>query len=294
MLRSAALVLALALAAPASLALAQPAGPGSPPAPPAPTLTQSDVELIEPGEGTRRPLRHQFAPGQRARYRLRIDADLSISAGPRNQAVDMPVLVLDVDVGPSTMHQGNVRLPFRMTAADVEGGAEQARGPAMEQLRGLVGTSGRAEVDPRGRVIAFDYELPDSASPETRARASTVRDALGQIMPRFPSEPVAPGAQWRIRDTMSMPGMEVQIATVYRLRRWDGDRIELQVRVESGREPATQAMQMTVEGSGRTRFVLGTLQTRSRLRSQAEVRARGPNGEMRIQMSSRNEVEPLR
>lgn len=269
-------------------ALAQPAQPDQA------SVSQTDVELLEAGASPQRPLRHRFEAGQRAQYRLRIDTQVRVQAGSRNQAVDMPVMVLDVDVGPSRVRRGHLRFPFRMVAMDLDGGDERARAPLEEQLEGLVGTGGTVEFDERGRMVEFDYELPDSASPETRARAATMRESLGQLLPRFPREPVGLGAQWRIRDQLQMPGMSVQIATVYRLRRWEGDRIELQVRIESGREPATQAMQMNVEGSGRQRFVLGTLQTRSRQRSEAQVAAQGPNGQLRIEMRSHNEVEPRR
>ncbi|MGE0791485.1 MAG: hypothetical protein AB7S26_37770 [Sandaracinaceae bacterium] len=263
-------------------------------APVAPTMTQSDVELVEPGQAPLRPLRHRFVAGQRAQYRMRINTQMRIAAGARDQSVEMPVIVLDMDLGPTRVASGRLEVPFRMVAVNLDGGAEQARAPLEQQLRGLVSTSGSATFDGRGALVGFDYGLPSDASAEVRARADTVRHALTQLLPRFPSEPIGLGATWRIRDEMSMPGMQVQVATVYRLRRWDGDRIELQIRVESGREPSTRAMQFTADGSGRMRFVIGTIASRSRLESRAEVGAQGPNGQMNISMRTRIEVEPRR
>lgn len=282
--------LAVLLLAP-SLAAAQ-----QPPAgePPQAQVTQSDVELISAGRGPQRELRHRFAAGQTARLRLRIDSQMRVRAGERDQSVDAPVQVLDIDVGPSTLNGGNMQLPVRLVAVSLDGGDERARTAMEGQIQGLVNSRGQIEVDPRGRVIRFDFQIPDTASREAQALAQPITQNLGQLFPRFPEQAVGPGAQWRIRDTMSMPNMQVEIATVYRLRVWDGDRIELQVRVESGREPATRAVAMSVEGSGRQRYVLGTLQTRARLRTNAEIQARGPNGAMQLTLRSRNEIEPRR
>jgi hypothetical protein len=256
------------------------------------TAGRSEVELLGAGASPQRPLRHRFERGLEGRYRLRIDMQMRVQAGARDQSVDMPVLVLDLDLGPGRVVDGNLRFGFRLVDTELEGGDERAREGLGAQLTALEGTGGSAEVDPEGRLVDFSYDLPEDAPPELQARAGTLRESIANLLPRFPSEPVGEGATWRIRDTMSMPGMQVEIATLYRLRRWDGDRVELQVRLETAREPATEAMQMTVDGSGRVRFVLGTLQTRSRLRSEAQVSAQGPNGAMRIEMSSRNEVEP--
>lgn len=280
------------LLAPSLASAQQPPAEGE--SPPQARVTQSEVELISAGRGPQRQLRHRFAAGQRARIRLRIDSQMRVQAGERDQEVDAPVQILDIDVGPSTMSGRNISLPVRLVAASVDGGDEQARASMSEQIQSLVSSHGVLVVNPRGQVVTFDFQVPSTASRQATALAQPLTQNLGQLLPRFPEEAVGPGAQWRIRDSMSMPNMQVEIATVYRLRVWDGDRIELQVRVESGREPATQAMAMTVEGSGRQRYVLGTLQTRARLRTHAEIQARGPNGAMQLTLRSHNEIEPRR
>ncbi|HJL15172.1 MAG TPA: hypothetical protein RMH99_05925 [Sandaracinaceae bacterium LLY-WYZ-13_1] len=256
---------------------------------------QGGVELVEAGSGPREPLRHRFEAGQRQSLRLRLRSDMRIQVGDRTQEVEVPEMIMRLELGPSRVtDEGHMRYGFRLADLGVEGGDAQAREQISQALAGLVGTSGATEIDERGRTVDFEYELPDSLSPQVRQQAQSLRSALVGLLPRFPREPVGVGAVWRIRDTMRLPQASVQIETLYRLRRRRGDRVELQVRIESSdAAELPEGVQMDVNGHGRHRFVLGSLQTRARVETTAEVQMTGPRGSMRMRMHSENHVDPV-
>jgi hypothetical protein len=252
------------------------------------------VELVDAGQSPQRPLRHRFTAGQRQSLSLRIQTQMQIRMGDRDASVPVPITSLELALGPTEVTSADhLRYEFRVTDLSVDGGEEEAREQIRQALSGLVGTSGTAEVDDRGRTVRFDYELPESIPPQLRQQAQSLRNALTELLPRFPREPVGVGAVWRIRDTLRMPQMSVEIATMYRLRRWEGDRVELQVRIESGEGgELPEGVQMDVGGSGRQRFVVGTLESRTRVQSTAEVVMTGPRGQMQIRMRTRTQVQP--
>lgn len=258
-----------------------------------PSSGQGEVELVEPGQGPRRELRHRFAAGQRQRLRVQVQTRMHMAAGARENTVVIPAMVIDLALGPTELTDaGHLRYAFRITGIGAEGGDDRARAQIQEQLGALRNTGGTAEVDERGGIVRFEYELPESVAPEIRQQAQALRSSLSELLPRFPREPVGVGAVWRVRDTLRMPQVEVEMATLYRLRRWEGDRIELQVRIESGDGDLPEGVRIDVGGSGRQRFELGSLEVDGRVQSEADMQMRGPQGEMRIRMQTRSQVRP--
>ncbi|MEQ8457390.1 MAG: hypothetical protein RLO52_11110 [Sandaracinaceae bacterium] len=255
---------------------------------------QTQVELVEAGEGDRQPLRYRFEAGQRTRLRFTLEMDMQASMGERSSDVDMPAARLDLDLGPTAVTDGHLRYPWRVSGLDVVGGAE---GPAREQFEqgfsGLEGAHGVAEIDDRGRVIDLTFELPEGAAPELRQHAQTLRDGLGQLTPPLPEEAVGTGAVWRIGTQLRMQGMSLSMSSEYRLRRRAGDRLELQTRVRNADgSQLPPGAQLDVTGSGRTRLELDRLGARSRARTVTEILNRGAQGEMRMRLEQRTELAP--
>lgn len=281
------LALALVLSMP-GIALAQ--RTASPPA--------REVELMEAGAAPQRPLRHRFSAGQSARFRIGIRTSVQISAGGRDTSVPVPRMIMETEVGPTEVPSpGRMRYAFRVTRADLEeGGAPEVRERLERDVGALVGTHGTAEIDERGTVVQFDFALPSNASPELQQQAASLRSTLGQLLPRFPEEPVGVGARWRIRDTIQLPQVALEIATVYRLRRWEGDRIELEVRIERGQGggPLPAGVDVEIGGTGRTQMRLGSLATRQHAETRAELQIPSPAGNARVVLTSSQEITPAR
>lgn len=259
---------------------------------------QREVELIEPGTAPLSPLRHRFAPGQTARFRARIQSSVQITAGGRDSSVPVPPIVLETEVGPTeTPSAGHFRYAFRVTRATLgQGGSPEVRQRLEHDIAALSGTHGVVEIDERGTVEHITCDLPANASQELQQTVASLRQVMGQLLPRFPREPVGVGARWRIRDTVQLPQMSIEIATVYELRRREGDRIDLAVRIERGEGSGGQlpeGVHVDIGGSGRTLMRIGSLATRQQVESRSEVRVPSPAGEARIVMTARQEVTPV-
>ncbi len=257
---------------------------------------QSTVELVEAGASPQRALRHRFVAGQTQPVRLRVQSEMRMMMGDRDNTVPMPILRLDVRFGPTTITEsGNLRYAFLVTDVGTSGGTdEDINARVQEQITGLVGANGHTELDDHGRVVSFEYQLVEGASPQLQQQAGILRDALTRLLPRFPDEPVGVGAEWRVSDTLSLPNMQVGVVTSYRLVSWQGDRIELSLNthtVDEDGEPANPA-RIDVSGSGRLRFELGTLRAHGRLQTVAAARVRGPAGEMRMRIRTRMQITP--
>ncbi|MBX3271427.1 MAG: hypothetical protein KF729_14265 [Sandaracinaceae bacterium] len=274
-MRSLVAVLVLTLALP-SLALAQGSG----------------VTVLEAGAAPQAPLRHRFQAGQTQAVRLRVQTEMRMSAGEQSQTVPMPILRLDLRFGPTTVANARLRYPYEVTDVGISGGEDPALNERVAtQIRGLVGARGIAEVDARGDVVEFTYELPEGASPELESQSRMLRDSLTRMLPRFPEEPVGVGARWRIVDDLALPSTTVRVGTTYRLVSRDGDRIELEVTTAILDEDAGSA-DVEVSGSGRLRFQIGTLRMIGRVQTVASASMRGPRGPMRMRIRTRMQVAP--
>jgi len=256
----------------------------------------STVEIVEAGAAPQRALRHRFAAGVTQPIQLRVQSQMRMTLGERDNTVPMPILRLDVTFGPTEIaDNGNVRYAFLVTDVGISGGTDpQVDERVQGQIAGLVGAHGQTEMNDRGEVVSFEYELAEGAAPELRQQAGILRDSMTRLLPRFPEEPVGTGAVWRVSDQLNLPNMRVAVATTYRLVSWQGDRIELAVSTETideNGQPANAA-RIEVSGTGRLRFELGTLQTRGRIQTVAAAHIRGPGGEMRMRIRTRMQITP--
>jgi len=272
------LALLLAVAAPAAVATAQDA---------------AQITLVSAGSGHREPLRHRFEAGQTQAMRLRVQSQMRTLLGEQEQTIPMPIMRMDMDFGPTTItDSGNLRYAYEITDVGVTGGEnEQLNQRVLTSITQLIGTHGETEIDDRGNMVDFTYELPEGAPEGLQQQERLLRDSMSQVLPRFPAEPVGEGASWVVRSDLNLPNMQVAVATTYELRSRSGDHIELHVSTDTV-EDAPNPADIDVRGSGRIRFVIGTLQTRGRVQTVAAARIRGPRGEMSMRIRTRMQVTP--
>lgn len=250
------------------------------------------VELVAPGNGPREVLRHRFVAGQTQPVTMRVQSQMRIAVGSRIEMFPMPVLRMDMRFGPTSVASGHLRYPYEIVGVGISGGeSESVNERVQAQIGALVGAHGTVEVDDRGTVVDFSYELPDGAPRELQNQSRMLRDSLTQLLPRFPAEPVGVGGSWRVIDDMSLPNMSVRIGTTYTLLAREGDRIELDVSV-AVMPDAPNPARIDVSGSGRLRFQIGTLRSYGRVQTIAAAEIRGPMGPARMRMRSRMQITP--
>ncbi len=204
-------------------------------------LPLTEVELLEPGEGERVALRLRSEVGQTETMRLEQVMTMQIQLGEQQgPTVEMPPIRMDMVM--ETTHVGEdgaMRHSSRLSNLEVLGdGPLVAR---LEQdLAPLRELTGWDVIDARGRMVAAEYELPGSASPELRNSLQRTQEALRQLMPPLPEEPVGVGARWQaVSDVRSQIAFR-QVST-YTLESMEGDRIVLSVQTEQSADPQPMA-----------------------------------------------------
>jgi len=214
---------------------------GEPTIPESARLPLTEVELLEPGEGERVALRLRSEVGQTEQMRLEQVMTMQIRVGAQQAPeVEMPPIRMDMVM--ETTHVGDdgaMRHASRIANLEILGdGPLVAR---LEQdLAPLAQMTGWDVVDARGRMVAAAYELPADASPELRNSVQRTQDALRQLMPPLPEEPVGVGARWQaVSDVRSQIAFR-QVST-YTLESMDGDHIVLSVQTEQSADPQPMA-----------------------------------------------------
>lgn len=214
---------------------------GEPTIPESARVPLTEVELLDPGEGERVALRLTSEVGQREQMRLEQVMTMQIQVGAQQAPrVEMPPIRMDMEM--ETTHVGDdgaMRHASRITNLEVLG--EGPLVPRLEQDLGpLRDMTGWDVVDARGRMVAGEYELPGSASPELRNSLQRTQDALRQLMPPLPEEPVGVGARWQaVSDIRSQIAFR-QVST-YTLESMEGKRIVLTVQTEQTGDPQPMA-----------------------------------------------------
>jgi len=253
----------------------------------------AEITLVSAGSGHREPLRHRFEAGQTQPMRLRVELQMRTLLGGQEQTMGRPIMRMDMSFGPTRITEdGNLRYPYEITDIGVTGGDnEQINQRVLAGLSQIVGSHGETEIDDRGAIVDFTYELPEGAPAELQQQERLLRDSMSQVLPRFPSEPVGEGAEWVVRSDMNLPNMQVAVATTYELRSREGDHVELHVSTATVQDAPNPA-DIDVRGSGRIRFVIGSLETRARVQTVAAARIRGPRGEMSMRIRTRMQLTP--
>jgi len=152
----------------------------------------------------------------------------------------MPPIQMDFEL--RTTHIGDdgaMRHESRVIALEVLG--EGPLVPRLEQeLAPMRDLSGWDVVDPRGRLVASQYDLPANASPELRNSLQRMQDAMRQLMPPLPEEPVGVGAKWRAASDVRSQIAFRQVST-YTLESMEEGRIVLTVQTEQSADPQPMA-----------------------------------------------------
>lgn len=204
-------------------------------------LPLTEVELLEPGEGERVALRIRSEVGQTETMRLEQVMTMQIQLGEQQgPTVEMPPIRMDMVM--ETTHVGDdgaMRHSSRISNLEVLGDGPLV--PRLEQdLAPLRDLTGWDVVDARGRMVAAEYDIPGNASPELRNSLQRTQEALRQLMPPLPEEPVAVGARWQaVSDVRSQIAFR-QVST-YTLESMDGDRIVLSVQTVQTADPQPMA-----------------------------------------------------
>lgn len=254
-----------------------------------------EVALDAPGEGPAQVLRFRPAVGQRQTLRTVMEIGVAISVGdatPQESAA--PPVAFDTETHVTEVAaDGTFRVESRIVALNVGGDPDDPGVRAYRaQLAPLTRLTGWTVVDPRGRVLGLELTVPDDLAPEMAQTVEGVRDAMRQLLPPLPEEPVAPGAQWHWEAPVTANGVTFTQHTSYTLRERDGDAFALDVRVTQSAQPqplASPTPSMTMEllemrsrGTGTSGLHHDARLVGSTIGVETELRARTTQGESHL------------
>ena len=159
---------------------------------------QASVQLLSPGRGERAPVRLQLRQGSTESGRIEIRLRMGMSMGGRsippqdNPPIRMTLQTRVTDVA----CDGSMRYSFECTGVEIVGGDPQLRAALEPALAPLSNMEGWAIIDPRGRTLAADFQLPGATGPTAQMR-DQMQSTITQLMPPLPEEPIGVGARWR-------------------------------------------------------------------------------------------------
>jgi len=180
------------------------------------------VVVLDRGAEPRSALRYRYVSGHDATMDMRMTmaAGFSVDGAPVPSTI-IPAMhfVAAVQLGEVTP-AGSVRYDFQYRTAEVVKPSD-ANAATVEQMNaslgGLVGVTGWATVDDRGRAIDGGFISTDDLDPTTQAILADIQRSVAQQSAPLPEEPVGAGARWMLEQHVATSGLVVDQSATYRL-----------------------------------------------------------------------------
>ena len=115
-------------------------------------------------------------------------------------------------------------VPSNVKAEFVEGLARQ--------LAGIEDVVLGVEFSTSGEVLLVDARGTERLSAIGRSELARLETALRTVMPRFPEEPVGPGARWTLHSRISQSGLSLDQTTTFTLNRRTPEALEIGIEIE--------------------------------------------------------------
>jgi hypothetical protein len=208
-----------------------------------PSIPTPAVEILDPGEEPRAPLRFALTAGMSVtatqsvdQYIRQVDEE-GFGNSDRVPTIDLG-LRLDVQtVGPD----GTAQVLIAFTSVDATGNgsaasADQARAieSALADLTDLTGTSTFTN---RGVQVSGSFDVPDDLPDTVKTLLDQYESQLSTVTPPLPEEPVGVGARWRATTELELGGITAQQRYDYTVESIEGSHVELRVRLRQTAEP---------------------------------------------------------
>ena len=276
-------VLAVAVVLAAAPALvAQPAVARETQATPAPTPT---VEVLDAGKAPLEPLR--LAPAAGATQRSAMTVSFAIQqSGVSSGSVNPPPTKATVETTlQGVTPEGNLQISFSYPKFEVLKGGEaskSARRRIEQAFAGLAGLSGQLTITPQGVLVDSALNVPPGIDPSVASLVTQLGDQLRTLAIPFPEAAVGVGARWRASTDLSLNGIQANQVYEYTLKKRNGSKVELGVRVtHTAGEQAVElpnvapGVQLTVQSYKTTFRGQNTVDLTSLLPVAGEIRSSG-------------------
>ena len=231
---------------------------------------ESEVHVIERGEEPWQLLRYDWTVGSTESSRTDYRMSLTMAGDGEQMSMAMPMSMEIEATVTEVAEDGSAWLEIIYKGLDVGVSEMTIDGQPLddavlqamaeefdEQSRRLIGSSGWEVYDDRGRLLDWGIDAPEAFPEDLRAQVEQM-SATPTILPE---EPVGVGAIWNVASSISESGIDIGVTEVNELLTVEGDRLELDTRIElgaSGGIPASElgsaadgmVDEMTIRGDG--------------------------------------------
>lgn len=255
----------------------------------------AEVRVEDAGAGEKIKLRYQFKAGESvtARMDMKMSMKMDMGAG-QAVAIDMPTIGMKMKIRTlDVLPVGNLKYEFVFDSVEVAHDA-QLPDTALESLKDALksfeGTTGQAEVTPRGVTLKADLQAPQNANPQIRQMMDSLRQQMNQMSVPFPEEPVGAGAHWTVTTRMQANGIAITNIYHYTLEKMENGVLEMKVSLEQKADPqeikspglppgtVVKLMEMQSGGTGKIRTTLSQLIPESEASSEIQMKMQVQSG----------------
>lgn len=207
----------------------------SPTAAPASAAGDVTIELLEAGAEPRQVMRLDPEAGRSGRLEMRMEMDSTVRLdGEALQQPDLPTFVLGMAATVDEVTEDTIRLSYTYDTVGVDGDDPGGVEQALASMEGLTGslTTTRA-----GAFVDGDVQVPDGLHPTVASSMEQFEQQLASMTVPLPTDPVGPGARWRVTTAFGLNGLETETTARYELLSIQDGEYELAVDIEQRMMP---------------------------------------------------------
>ena len=188
--------------------------------------------LLTAGQGKKTKLRFRPKAGTEQTVVMVSGQQMSMTLGSTKlPAQQLPRTVLTMALKVKSIDaQGRIAVAFDTVSTDVEptpGVPESVMQQMRTSLQTLKALKGVMTIDDRGQVLSADLASPDLGP--MQGVFDNLRENMNRLVVPLPSQPVGPGAKWRVVQNLSQLGMPITQEATFTLKKRAGDRVEVVV-----------------------------------------------------------------
>jgi len=202
---------------------------------------KTTVKVIEVGAEPRKTLRYKFQADKKENLVMQMKVGMTQDVGGQARQVNLPAMHMVMSmVVKKVTSEGDAHIEFEFTKGDVKAGPNDQ--PAVvnamqQQLRGMLGLSGTADVTPRGVTTKATVKPVPGNAVQNAQLVDEIRRSMTQLSVPFPTEAVGKGAQWKVTMPVPTPLFNVRQEIIYTLAQRKGDEVTLDFTVTQTAKP---------------------------------------------------------
>ncbi len=276
-----------------------------------PSAVQSNVELLSAGTEPKQQLRLAPPANAKQTVEMTMKMDMAMSvAGQQQQAIATPPIKMKMDSNITKVDaNGDIHANFSYVDADIVAATNTS--PEMvnamrSQIKKIVGLSGSMILDHQGNTKQVNVNVPEGLDPNIKRMTDQMVNSFKQISSPVPAEAVGVGAKWRVPNSVTANGMNLNQIATYELVDLKDNVATLQVSLEQKAEgqqmnppglpegASINLKSLKSEGKGQVKMAFNQMMPMSSnmsVRSNTEMSVKEPGSQQETPMGMNSAME---